>query len=740
MAKFTQDTRRMAVDTPFGWNVLLLRSFGGREDLSQLFSYELDMLSERESLPAAEIVGEGVTFWIDYPDGQHRYFHGIVNRFAFLGTGDRASIYRASVVPKLWLLTQGSDCRVFQEMTLPDIIKKILDEKGIPYDARITGFHPQHRYRVQYRETHYNFVARLMEEEGIFYFFKHDRGKHTLVLADDRSGYEPCRDKEVMFAAKLSQSGPIEDQLSTADNRAIANVEYTPDDLQQWEHQQEIHTGLWTHRDYNFETPNLDLFAETASRVHFDSNQRYEHYDYPGVFRKKPEAEAEIKLRMQEIEADCEVVSGEGCCRSFGPGGTFCLKKHHASGESGKSYVVTSVRHSGTVGSSYVSGDVSLGGSYGNQFTCIPDSVVFRPTRTTPKPTIQGVQTAVVTGPKGEEIYTDEYGRIKVQFHWDREGKFDENSSCWIRCAQLMAGKKWGAMCIPRINQEVMVAFEEGDPDRPLVAGLVYNAEQLPHYGLPDEKTKTYFKTCSSKGGAGFNELRIEDLKGEEQIFVHAQRDMDVRVLRDSKEIILRNRHQIIGKGEEGNQTELVYRDKQLNIKRHHIEHIEGNMQLLIGKGGGQGGLLDVVVEKDRKDLVEGSQHVTVKGDRKEKVDGTQSLTTRSHQEQVTGDYALEAQNIHLKAGMNVVIEAGMKVSLVVGGNFVDVSPAGVAINGVVVLINSGGAPALGLGAHPQAPQAPQQAAPEKPEEADDDTSGDVSAPVQKERKGPPAR
>ena len=325
MSRFKQEKRPMAVDTPFGWNELVLRSFSGAEDMSRLFSYELDMLSERDSLSANEIVGEGVTFWIDFPDGEHRYFHGIVNRFAFMGSGDRDSIYRATIVPKLWLLTQGSDCRIYQEMTIPDIIEKVLKETGVTdYEMKVGGFHPKHRYRVQYRETHYNFLARLMEEEGIFYFFTHDRGKHTLVMADDRSGYVPLRDKEVNLEAKLSQTGPIEEEVTVPAGLGLGcNMGYEPDDLQKWEHQHEIHTGVWTHRDYYFKTPNLDLFAETNSRVHFDSNNKYELYDYPGGFKKKAEAEAEIKLRMQEVETDCEAVVGEGTVVRLAPAALF---------------------------------------------------------------------------------------------------------------------------------------------------------------------------------------------------------------------------------------------------------------------------------------------------------------------------------------------------------------------------------------------------------------------------------
>ena len=249
---------------------------------------------------------------------------------------------------------------------------------------------------------------------------------------------------------------------------------------------------------------------------------------------------------MEEEEATYDIVHGEGSCRSFNPGFKFKLTEHHASGEQDQSYVVTSVQHSAVGGGTFVSGGTDLN-AYSNSFTCIPDKTVFRPARLSPKPMIHESKTALVVGPKGEEIYTDKYGRIKVQFYWDRKGKHDENSSCFMRVAQMIAGKGWGTMSIPRIGQEVVVTYLEGDPDRPLVTGVVYNAEQMPAYTLPDEKTKSYIKSNSSKGGQGYNEIRLEDKQGSEQIFINAQNNMDTRVLNNSMTSIIGNRHLIVG-------------------------------------------------------------------------------------------------------------------------------------------------------------------------------------------------
>jgi type VI secretion system secreted protein VgrG len=347
---------------------------------------------------------------------------------------------------------------------------------------------------------------------------------------------------------------------------------------------------------------------------------------------------------------------------------------------------------------------------------------------------IHGSQTAVVTGPKGEEIYTDKYGRIKVQFHWDREGKKDENTSCWIRCSQTSAGKNWGAMFIPRIGQEVVVSYLEGDPDRPLVTGVVYNAEQMPAYELPKEMTKSYIKTNSSKSGDGYNEIRFEDKMDKEQIFIHAERNMDVRVKNDSMERVVANRHLVVGYEKDGkkggDQMEAVYQDKHLNVKRHHIEHIEGNMELLIGKGEAtDGGNLDVYIEKNRTEKIDENFDLHVVKAHNVKVDGGLSHTVGDHHEKSGKNFNIEAaMEIHLKAGVKVIIEAP-QVSLKGAGGFVDVGPTGVAIQGAMVLINSGGAAGVGTGAKPAAPKAAKEAKPTKPTKADKSKTGHKSAP-----------
>ncbi len=613
-----QANRLLQLKTPLGEDVLVLTAFSGREELSRLFHYELEMMSHNTSVSAAQIVGKNVTFAVKLADGKPRYFNGIVRRF-FAGDEDRNEglrSYRAEVVPWLWFLTRTTDCRIFQNKTVPEIIEQIFKDLGFSdYTiSQIKGQHPKWEYCVQYRETDFNFVSRLMEEEGIFYCFKHEEGKHTLVLADQKGAYTDVAESEVDYPHDYG-------------TRAIH------DHITRWEHSYEFRSGKYAQTDYNFEdqparnepTPAKLLMTDQTTTVKLDNIQKYELYDYPGGYEKKDDGKADAKIRMEEDEAQYDVVHAESTCRTFTPGGKFKVKEHLSKSEQGKQYAITSIEHSATEPGAYEVVEGTPDEDYRNTFTCIPADVTFRPERTTPRAVIQGSQTAVVVGPKGEEIWPDKYGRVKVQFFWDREGKRDEKSSCWVRCMQSSAGKGWGSMFIPRIGQEVVVSYLEGDPDRPLITGVVINADQMPAYNLPDEKTKSYLKTNSTKGGDGYNEIRFDDAQGKEQIFIHGQRDFDLHV------------------------------------------------------------------QKDRKEKIDGDQSLTVGG---------------SQQEKIGSSHLVDAgEEIHLKAGMTVVIEAGVQLTLMAAGSFIDIGPAGVSIQGTMVLINSGGAPGEGSPSNPATPQ-----------------------------------
>ncbi len=666
---YTQQNRLIAIDTPLGQDVLLLQGFTGSEGMSRLFSFHLDLLSEKKSILFKDIVGKNVTITTKLAGGKLRYFNGFVSRFAQSGSDQRFTRYQMEVIPWLWFLTRNADCRIFQKKTIPEIIEQVFKDRGCQdFKNSLTGSYEPREYCVQYRETDLNFVSRLMEQYGVFYFFQHEKGKHTLVLADSAGAIQACPHQAIARYDEIV--GGFEDQ----------------DVLNGWRTEQELRTGKYSLTDYNFETPSTSLLASDPTVFKVGNNTSFELFDYPGVYLNRSEGEKVAKLRMQEEEAGHLVASGSSVCRAFTSGYKFDLQNHYRN-DMNTSYVLTEVQHVASAGSSYTTGDGGGGEHYSNHFACIPVSVPFRPARITPKPFVQGPQTALVVGKSGEEIWVDKYGRLKVQFYWDRQGKKDENSSCWIRVSQNWAGKNWGAMWIPRIGQEVIVDFLEGDPDRPLITGRVYNAEETVPYSLPDHQTVSTLKSRSSKGGASanYNEIRFEDKKDSEQIFVNAEKDMDLRVENDSREYVKNDRHLIV----HNNQHELVEADKHGHVKGKHNEAIDSDMSLKVG------------------------------GDVKEQVAGNASLQVgQSMNEKVGQTWAAEAgQTIHIKAGMTLVLEAGMQLSLKGPGGFVDIGPAGVTIQGTMVLINSGGAAGSAPDANPQNPDAPKD-----PDTADDGT------------------
>lgn len=726
MAAPTQEDRLLEVTTPLGKDALLLRSFVGREALSTLFHFQLELLATKESISPADVVGKPISFSVKMPDGSKRYFHGIVKRFASTGEHVRdLKVFRCEVVPWFWFLTRTSDCRIFQKKTVLQIVEDIFNEAGFSdfKTSGVQGSYEPYEYCVQYRETDFDFISRLLEQEGIFYFFEHSDQKHVMVLGDQKTAFQDCVENEVEYRYSDS-AGKLTDRMLT------------------WEHGYEFRSGKFAQTDYSFlkpaatnKTPSSIQLTSEESVVDLPGISKYELFDYPGKYETKSIGSTYAKVRMEAEEVPYDVVRASSTYRSLTPGGKFKVKKHSDAAEVGKGYVCIEVAHEANEPSDLVTGEASDKPSYQNQLVCIPDSVAYRPPIKTPRPFVRGTQTAVVVGPAGSEIYTDEHGRVKVQFFWDRLGVRDENSSCWIRCAQPSAGKQWGSFFLPRVGQEVVVSFLEGDPDRPLITGVVYNADQAPHYPLPDHQTKSYIKTNSSTGGEGYNEIRFEDKAGNEQIFINAQRNMDLRVLKDSMEKVIGDRHLIVGDEEHenasGNQYELVLANKHLNVKLDQVEKIEGNISLTVGKGEADGGNVDILIEKDRATTIEGTEHHHVQGDQNEMVEGGVSLTiSGDHQVKVDGAFAYEAgKTVYIKAAQTLVLEAGSQLSLKVGGNFIDIGVNGVSIKGTMVNINSGGSAATGSSPSPTKPTDANPAEPTEPVEADDSQTGVKSAP-----------
>jgi type VI secretion system secreted protein VgrG len=523
-------------------------------------------------------------------DGEKRYFSGICNRISQGERDENFTRYRMEVVPQFWLLTKRAQSRIFQQMTVPDILKKVLTGLDVTYEIQGT-FHPRD-FCVQYRETDFNFASRLMEEEGIFYFFKHNSDGHQMVVANTPQSHPDLPNTSKIIFEDVQGGNREEDRIY------------------EWEKVQELRSGKYTLWDHCFELPHKHLEAEAnildsiqvgrvSHKLKVGGNEKLEIYDYPGEYAQRfdgiqpgggdragdlqkifQDNRRTTDIRIQEEAVPGLAIQGASNCRHFVSGYKFTLQKHF---DADGLYVLTTLNHSAQQAAEYRSDGANF--SYSNSFTCIPLAMPFRPQRLTPKPVVQGTQTAVVVGPAGEEIFTDKYGRVKVQFHWDREGKRDENSSCWIRVATLWAGKQWGIINIPRIGQEVIVDFLEGDADQPIIMGSVYNAEQMPANGLPDAKVISGLKTNTHKG-KGYNEVSLDDTAKKEKITIHAQYDMGTTVQHDDTQTIINDRritvdgihHETIKKDTtilvtEGKETNTVKKEIDIKSETGHIHN-----------------------------------------------------------------------------------------------------------------------------------------------------------------------
>lgn len=565
----TQRNREIELITPLGPDVLLLRDFTITEDLGRMFTIKLE-LDSTEYIRFEDILGKNVTIRLNTMQGEGiRLFNGYVSSFSQAADQGRFSIYQATVHPWLWFLTRTSDCRIFQHKTVPDIIKQVFNELGYTdVEDKLSLTYREWEYCVQYRETDFNFVSRLMEQEGIYYYFAHEDGKHTLVLADSYSSHEA-----IPTYAEIPYYPPVE------------VVELDRERIYGWLLSKRIQPGVYALNEYDFIRPKMDQNVNSSiPREHSESN--YELYDYPGEYVEPSDGSHYAQLRIEELQAQYEQARGESNVRGMLCGGLFTLNNHPREDQN-QEYLVVSVSQSIRL-ESFESGGGS-GTNYSNSFFCIPSHTPFHATRTTPKPIVQGPQTAVVVGPSGEEIYTDEHGRVKLQFHWDRYGQSDENSSCWVRVSQLWAGKTWGGIHIPRIGQEVIVEFLEGDPDRPIVTGRVYNGDQTPPYELPANKTQSGIKSRSSKGGSGanFNEIRFEDKKGEEEVYIHAEKNQNNVVENDETTSVGHDRSEDVGNDETihigNNRTETVDVDESITIGNNRTEQVGANETIAIG-------------------------------------------------------------------------------------------------------------------------------------------------------------
>jgi type VI secretion system secreted protein VgrG len=628
---YTQTNLPIRVETVLGPDVLLLSGVSGVEGVSAPFSFGLDLLSEDDGVDAAGLLRTPASVTLLLSTGEERTIHGLIRRFVQEGRDEELTTYQAEIVPWLWFLSLSRESRIHQNLSVPEIVEQVFRGLGhADFEVRCTKSYPKREFCVQYRETHLDFVSRLLEEEGIFYFFEHTPGRHLLVLADDNSAVKPC---PCVGSARMAPQD--------ADGGDVVAMLH-------WEEQ--ACTGRVVLKDYDFLQPSLTLESTIAAA------EPEESYDYPGDFTAPDDGDRYARIRLEEAAAMRQTVRGQGTCRDFRAGCRFDLTDHFGSAAN-QPYMLVQVQHVATAGD-FRAGDAGVM-EYRNHFVAIPHGVPFRPPRTTPHPVVHGSQTALVVGPAGEEVWTDSHGRIKVQFYWDRRGKKDENSSCWVRVAQPWAGKGWGAVQIPRIGNEVVVEFLEGDPDRPLVVGSVYNAEQAPPFALPGAGIQMGMKSRSSPGGGGYNEITLTDSKGRELVNVHAQRDMTTAVEHDESLTVGNDRSAGVGHDEHLS----VGHDQQVSVGKNRSESVGADDSLSVG------GNRRVAVEKDETLGVDGRRSKTVGKDESVEVGGKRDSSVGKDETLSVGEKrSVEvAKDDLLKVGKKLLIEAGDEIVLKTG-------------------------------------------------------------------------
>jgi len=671
--------------------------FAGREGLSELFQFELVIACEDGAIAAADVVGKPALLSLKTDDGDLRYVSGVIARFACGDSGKKVTLYHLTLVPKHWRLLHRNDCRIYQELTAPEIIEKVFTTAGLAsgddFRLSLQAAHAKREYCVQYRESDWAFACRLMEEEGIYYFFEHTETGHVLVLGD-----KPAAHTAIAGTASLPYRPPL-GALSDAEH--VSRIHYS----------EEVRPGKFTLRDYDFKKPTLLLEGTSSGSDDTD----LEIYDHPGDYEVPADGTSLAKLRLEEATAWKKRGEGDSACRRFVPGYKFTLAEHPREALN-QEWLITHVEHRGAEplgGESAAEATIP----YENHFECIPATVPFRPPLTTPRPTVRGVQSAIVVGPAGEEIHTDEHGRVKVHFHWDRLGKKDDKDSCWIRVSQVWAGEAWGAMHIPRIGQEVLVDFMDGDPDRPIIVGRVYHGTNVPPYALPANKTRSTIKSNSTPGGGGSNELCFEDKAGSEEIYLHGQKDWTIviendknqtighdetlSVKHDRKATVGNDQTESIGHDETfsvGNdrakkvthdETEEIGHDRTISVANDHTESIGNNFTLSVAKSRAVdiGENTSDTIGKAMTTSVGTDYGLDIKGDMTTAVGSNQSedvklektitvgnkLTITVGDAKVTveknGNITVEGATLAIKASADVKIEAGGKVEVKATGD-----------------------------------------------------------------------
>lgn len=709
-------------------NALQLHTLEGYEEISRGFSYELTFLSESHDISFEAVIGKSATVIITLADGSMRQISGIINRFAQGKSDARCAYYSATLVPWTWLLGKSTDTRIFQEKTVLDIVCEVFEKYEFrDYEIRTHTTYDPRDYCVQYQESDLNFINRLLEEEGIFTFFEHTDERHVLILADSSVENKPCPYQEEA-TCQTASGGWLDMDVVTL-----------------FTMKQEIRSSKYTLKDYNFETPYADLKVSVDARENLGPTQS-EVYLPSAAHRNRDKGDRLAKLHMEAEEAQMSVFEGSSNCRAFMTGKSFLLLEHFRQDLSEKEYVLKKITHRAIQPVNFldlVEEEINSS-SYENNFECIRKDVPFRPARITPKPIIEGIQTAIVVGPspnnnemnssekqrqqllqdqslsesekheilnqrlsareqeqanqtqslaeqeseqgnqtqdlteqqsqqgnqtqstsdgEKEQIYTDKHGRVKVQFHWDREGSYNDHSSCWIRVSQIWAGAGWGGLYIPRVDQEVVVSFIEGDPDQPLITGCVYHGNNQPPYPLPDEKTKSTIKS-NTYFGNGFNELRFDDKAGKEEIYLHGQKNWTI--------VIENDKNQTIG------------HDESLHIKHDRNKTIDSNETVQVGQTRNK------KIGADENIKIVGNKNEKIEKNHNHKVDQNQNISVKKNVNYKAGtDMILKATKNYELEATNIKITATSSVEIVCGGSSIKITPASIDMKSTTVNISS---------------------------------------------------
>jgi type VI secretion system secreted protein VgrG len=670
---------------------ILLKRAVVREGLSKLTETTIEFQSKNKAVKLEDIVGRTMTVHLKTMDNKERIFTGTCISVENQGFFDGYGQYVAEVRPWFWLLTRAQNCRIFQEMTVVEIVDEVFSEHGFPHVKwRKSGTYTARNYCVQYRETDYDFICRLLEEEGLYFYFdnKMDANKiEELVFSDGVGGHSPVPINGTIEFIARDDSGKIRE-----------------DHIAEWAKEEILTRGLVTLEDYDFEAPTSKLIVRNKIEKGNHSYKKFEIYDYPGHYRQTSLGDERARVRMEAEAIKHKRWRGASSVRTLATGYTFKLKEHPEKAANAE-YLVTDATHYMQVNTDYKDQELRhdlkplrvdfpeemRADAYACTFGAIPKADQYRAPLVTHWPEIAGLHTATVVGKKGEEIWTDKYGRIKVLFHWDRDGKEtkDEKCSCWVRVVTPWSGKSWGFVAVPRMGQEVVIQFEEGDPDRPICTGMLYNKETMPPYKFPDDQTQVGIRTDSSKDvkdAEAYNELMFDDLGDKEMMRIQAQKDHQMLI--KNKSVITIGQPEIDAgdHDDEGSLSQVVRNHVTETIQEgDHYETIEkGNQEIKIDKGNQS---LTIAKGDQTIKIETGSKVLEIKTDKTQKIEG-------KHTKTITGDDTTTVKTgnmkIDVKAG-KISIKAAVEIKLEVGGSSIKIDNSGVTIKGPIIKIEADG-------------------------------------------------